>query len=407
MGKRFVTILIIVFILFSFTGCWSRREIEKLAMATIIGTDKVTIDGQDKWLISANMIKPRDLASQGPLGGNGSGSDKPTVLVSSIGATAWEAGRNLAARLPRREYISHANIFVIGERLARDGVDQIIDVILRSKDIRLNTWVLVAKGQALDILETEPEFEELLSQEVMGIVQNQPVASKVFTIDIKRFANQLITPGQDAVASCIEIFERKEEGQSQPGNSSDKGNGQKAVRLGGTAVFRKGKLAGWLNDEETKGYLYGIGRARQGIISLSVHELDKKDVAFAMTRASSRIVPRVEGDEISFIIDIKAEGDLQQHDDTRPIARPDVIKAVEQKAAHEIKALVENALNKAQNEFEADIFGFGNRLHKRYPQFWKQIQQDWREIYPDIKVTVNVEAKVRRTGMITDTPAVN
>ena len=407
MSKRFVTILIIVFILFSFTGCWSRREIEKLAMATIIGTDKITIDGQDKWLISANTIKPRDLASQGPLGGNGSGSDKPTVLVSSIGSTAWEAGRNLTARLPRREYIAHVNIFVIGEKLARDGVDQIIDVLLRSKDIRLNTWVLVAKGQALDILEIEPELEELLSQEIIGLVQNQPVASEAFTIDIKRFANQLITPGQDAVASCIEVFERKEGGQSQPGNSSANNSGQKAVRLVGTAVFRKGKLVGWLNDEETKGYLYGIGRARQGIISLSVHELDKKDVAFAMTRASSKIVPKVEGDEISFIIDIKAEGDLQQHDDTRPIARPDVIKAVEQKAAHEIKALVENALNKAQNEFEADIFGFGNRLHKRYPQFWKQIQQDWREIYPDIKVTVNVEAKVRRTGMITDTPAVN
>jgi len=405
MGKLFAKVFITVLILFTFTGCWSRREIEKLAMVTMIGTDKIIVDGQEKIQTSVTVIKPRDLASQGPLGGSGSGggSGKPTVTVSSIGATAWEAVTNLTARLPRRQYIAHANIYVVGEELAREGMGQLIDVFLRSKDIRLNTWILISKGRALDIIEVEPELEELLSQEIIGLVQNQPVASKGFAIDFKRFINQLIMPGQDAVASCIEIFERS---QSQKENSSNGESTRRAVRMGGTAVFREDKLVGFLDAEETKGFLYAIGRAKQGIISLSLHDHEEKDVAFAMTRTSSSIVPKINGDEIEFTINIYAEGDLQQHQDTMPVASPEIIKIIEEKAAQEIKVMVEKALNKAKKEFGADIFGFGNSLHKRYPQIWKHLEKDWREIYPDIKVTVNVHAKIRRIGMLTDTPSI-
>lgn len=409
MSKRLAALLITVLLLLSFTGCWSRREIEKLAMATVLAYDKVTVDGQEKWMVSANIIKPSALAGEGPLGGNGGGGgDKPALLVSGLGATIWEAGRNLATRIPRREYLAHANIIVVGEKVAREGVDQIIDDFLRSKDIRLNTWIFVAKGQAFDVLKTEPELEELLSQEMIGLVQNnQPDISKAFTIDVKRFVNQLITPGQDAAASCIEIFERKgETGQGKAQGGSSKDDAQKSLRLVGTSVFRKEKLVGWLDDAETKGFLYAIGKAKQGIISLSLHEHTKKDVAFSMSRTSSKIIPEVNGNEITFIIDIQAEGDLQQHEDTNPIANPETIKVIEQKVAQEIKDMVEKALNKAKNELEADIFGFGDRLHKRYPQIWKQVEKDWRNIYPNVKVTVNAKAKVRRTGMITNTPII-
>lgn len=409
MVKRFIAFIVTVLLVLSSAGCWSRREIEKLAMATMLTYDKVTVDGREKWMVSGTFIIPGALAAEGPLGGKGGEtSDKATLLVSGVGNTVWEAARNLSTRLPRREYIAHTNIIIFSEKVAREGVDQIIDAFLRSKDIRLNTWVLVTKGQALDVLKTEPEMEQLLSQEIIGLVQNnQPTVSKAVTTDIKSFINQLITPGQDAVASYIEIFKRDEEtGENKTQGSSTDDEPQKALRLIGASVFRKEKLAGFLDDLETKGFLYGIGKAKQGTISINVHEPDKNDVVFAMTRSSSKIIPKVDRDEITFIIEIFAEGDLQQHEDTKPIADPKTMKTIEERAAQEIKAMVEKALNKAQKEFEADIFGLGDRLHKRYPQIWKQVEKNWRDIYPDIEVTVKVDAKIRRTGLITDTPII-
>jgi spore germination protein KC len=410
MGRRSLALIILMSFLFSLSGCWSRREIEKLAIATVIAYDKVTINGQQKWMASAIIIKPSALGGKGPLGGNGGqGAKSPRLLVSSLGDTIWEAGRNLSTRIPRREYLAHINVIIIGEKLAREGLDKFIDDLLRSKDIRLNTWILVTKGQAIDVLRAEPELEELLSQEILGLVQNnQPAVSEAVTIDIKRFVNQLITPGRDAVVSFIEIFDRGgETSQAQEGkNSGSTVRGSQALRLRGSSVFRKGKLVGFLEDWETKGYLYAIGKAKEGIISLSMHGHTKKDVAFAMTRTRSKIIPRVNSEEIAFTIDIKAEGDLQQHEDTSPIASPENIKLIEQLAAQEIKHMVEEIVKKAKDEFNADIFGFGDRLHKQYPKVWNLVEKDWGEIYPDVKVTVDVEAKIRRTGMITNTPII-
>ena len=84
MVKRFIAFIVTVLLVLSSAGCWSRREIEKLAMATMLTYDKVTVDGQEKWMVSGTFIIPGALAAEGPL-------------------------------------------------------------------IRLNTWVLVTKGQALDV----------------------------------------------------------------------------------------------------------------------------------------------------------------------------------------------------------------------------------------------------------------
>ena len=45
--------------------------------------------------------------------------------------------------------------------LLREGVDQLIDAVLRYKDIRLNSHVLVTKGRAIDVLKSKPELEHL------------------------------------------------------------------------------------------------------------------------------------------------------------------------------------------------------------------------------------------------------
>ncbi|HHX24013.1 MAG TPA: Ger(x)C family spore germination protein [Thermoanaerobacterales bacterium] len=412
MYKHLLSFIIIVLLLLTLGGCWSKREIEDIAVVTIMGFDRVTVNGKDQWLLSRKILKPRNLAGESPLGGGQGGKgEEPGFIVSSIGDTISETARDASTRIPRQEFVAHANIIIIGERLAREGVDQLIDAVLRYKDIRLNSHVLVTKGRAIDVLKSKPELEQVLSQEIMGLIEtNQVAASKAFIIDMKGFINQLITPGQDATASYIEIFQRVGEGigdnLSEGSSTTADTGGEKTLRLRGTSVFKKNRLVGVLGDRETKGYLYAIGKAKHGIITLSVKGHEPKDIAFSMTRARSKIIPNVEDGNISFIIDIKAEGDFVQHEGTKSISHPESIREIEKAAADEIKKMVQETIKKAKVEYEADIFGLGERLHKTYPAVWRQVEQDWAEIYPSVEVAVNVETKIRRIGMISDTPVI-
>jgi len=66
-----------------------------------------------------------------------------------------------------------------------------------------------------------------------------------------------------------------------------------------------------------------------------------------------------------------------------------------------IEGEAEAALSKAR-ELKADIFGFGEALHRKYPGLWKQVRQRWEEeVFPEVPVSVEVTARLRRTEKLT------
>lgn len=409
-GKRVMVLLVVLALLATQSGCWSRKEIEDLAIGTALGIDRVEVGGRPKWRVAIQIVRPGEMGAGGGQRGGG-GQGKPVLLASSLGDTLEDAIINMKTRSPRQLFLAHANLIVLGERVAREGAHEVVDIILRERDLRLRVWVLVTKGEALDILRAEPELEKLPSEEMMGLITNtQPKVSKAFVVDVKDFINQLAAPGRDAVASKVQVFTPMEErptggGEPQAPRGMEK-EVKPAVRLTGAAVFRGDRLAGWMGDRETKGYLYVINEAEGGIIPVRIHGHQEKDISFMMTRSKSKITPEVRDGRIAFSVEIKAEGDLGEHQETLQIAKPGTIKSLEKDVTQEIKKMVEESIRMAQQDFGADIFGFGERLHKKYPKVWKEIEKDWRDIYPAVEVTVSVEAKIRRTGMIGDSPVI-
>jgi len=219
-------------------------------------------------------------------------------------------------------------------------------------------------------------------------------------VDLREFTEDLVTPGIDAVATGVEIFGVPEWKGADP--LIMQGEPVKAVRMHGLAVFRRDRLAGWLNDYETKGFLYITGRAKGGIIPVKVGGEEEREISFLMTRAKSEIIPRVQGDKVSIDVKIEAEGDLGENESPKPIATPEILKQVNKDVEGEIRRLALAALEKAQKDYGADIFGFGDKIHKTKPEYWRRVEDKWYDIYPDIDVRVQVKADIRRTGMIAE-----
>jgi len=61
---------------------------------------------------------------------------------------------------------------------------------------------------------------------------------------------------------------------------------------------------------------------------------------------------------------------------------------------------MEAVVKKAQEEYNADIFGFGNQIYKKHPGLWKKIGKDWDRIFPLVEVNYDVKVTLRRTGII-------
>jgi spore germination protein KC len=112
MRRRLLLAAAVVLLL---SGCWSRIEVNDLAIVDIIAMDR---EENGNWRISLQIVTPQRIAQPGGQGGQ-AGSRRPFLVVSDTGPTALDAIRKLQLQLPRRIFLAHANVILVGEALAR------------------------------------------------------------------------------------------------------------------------------------------------------------------------------------------------------------------------------------------------------------------------------------------------
>ncbi|MGI6686498.1 MAG: Ger(x)C family spore germination protein [Bacillota bacterium] len=402
-------IILLFFISIIISGCWSRIEVENLAIASAIGIDKVKGD-PGKILFSVSVLKPPKTGGGGGTGGmeGGSNGQIPGWVNFGQGNSVEDARRNLATTTAKRLFLGHSRIIVFGKEKAQEGIEDTLDFLSRNEGIRLRNWVLVAsEGTALDTFSIQPELTSILAEEITDLLTlSAPRASKSYAVALKDFMVDLTTKGKEAVLPLLEIREISPDaiGESQGNGSSQP---KKIARLKGVAVFKGDKMVGELGDTETKGFLWIIGKVKKGILTFEVENSETKKpvkVTVEMTRSNSKIEAKIIQGKPVAIVRIDTEGNIDEFSKTGTEITPKFIELVDQGYEEAIRKEVMLALNKCQQELESDIFGLGTHFHRQQLKYWKEnnLDERWPEVFPDVQVQVEVTANVRRTGLTSD-----
>jgi spore germination protein KC len=396
----------------------------------MIGVDRIVKDGKPLVLLSVLSLKlvPGGSSSTGT---NGSVVMPPTLgyATSAEGETIADAARNIALRSPRVLYLGHVQAIVIGERMAREGIQDVIDYGDRSKEIRYRTEVIACQGSALEALEAQPEYEATASTELSRMIENDPVRlSKVVPANLFQVVYDLMTPGKDAAMPGLSLQKPPERGssvrkgpasgeitldqQSQQGQTGQQDQdfnqllgveeGQhperKSFNVDSTAVFAGDKLVGWLNEEEGMGAMFITRQARSGEIPFAFRS-PEKNASYVFQRTSTSVKPVISQDGITFRVMIKGSGSLTEDRNAAiDLTKESDIKAAEQLIDEEAERHCQEAVTKCQS-LNSDIFGFGDLIHKTDPTFWKQISDRWRDYFPGVKVQVQADFTIENTGV--------
>jgi spore germination protein KC len=385
--KIFFLFLLLTLILTS--GCWSKKEVEELAIVSAIGIDREEINGKPKWRMTFQIFSPQASSTEGA---QGSQSGK-VWTVPSVGETLDDARMNLNTRTPRVIFAAHATSIVIGEETARTtNLTEIVDYLLRHKEFRLRNWLLVTKGTAFNMLAVKPELEQnVAAAELDNIIKKTSQRiSKATVMNVKEVAEAVASSGQDVITGLIE---------TEKSNLDSKDEQRQKIRLHGASIFSKDRMVGVFSDTETRGYLYIMGKAQQTSLPLTLGQSETPNVSISMINSKSKITPYFKDQQLSFKVDIYAESDLIEIQKFEHVT-PELLELLEHKAAQLIKKEAEQALAKAQ-ELSADIFGLGSIVYHKEPKYWKEIKDNWRDYFINLPVEINVKVDIRRTGMIT------
>lgn len=389
--KKLKIVLLMTMIIPGLAGCWNRIEVNDIAIVTAMGLDRME-DGNIR--LSLQIGIP---ASLGPIGaGGGERGRKGTFVISETGETITDAYRNLQEKIARRIFFSHSRVLIIGEKLARNGMSQIIDFLVRYEEPRIISLIMVTKGEAEESLKARTELENVSAEEVREL-SKLGVGLKT---SIKEFWESLITEGIEPVAPQLTLKPpgMKNKAESETENSST----EKIPALHGAAVFKQDKLIGWMNNKETRGLLWLQNRIDTGIITVNIpKEQGGGKISTKIVNATTNIDPKLQGNKLKIEVSVRSEIAVLENTSKMRLIDSREIELLQKNLKGEIEDRIQLALDKAQKRFHSDIFGFGRIVYQKYPKEWnKQYKQTWNEEFQELEVTIKPKVLVKRTSVI-------
>lgn len=381
--KKGIAFFMIYIIMFLTVGCMAKNEIEKLAVVVTFGVD-ITTDG--KYMVSTQILKTQK-ASPGGMGGS-KDEKQPTDVMAliSTGDTIPEAVDNLSKELGKKVVLSHVKFIVISEEVAKAGIAELMDFATREYQLRSNIVFLVTSGKASEIVRTTTPEDPIPANAIEAILDLQANYGYVPVTTTMEFANSLASKTASPIVGVISLH-----GDEQVG---------RVFKMIGIAVFKKDKLIGYMmGEEETRGVQWIRDKVKAGnIVMPSPH---KGNITIELISASSKVKPIMKDNKPIIQIIIHNKGTIRDMTGAfDPMKNPEILTWFEQMENEVIKQEIEKALYAAQKTFKADIFHFGEAIHRDYPKEWKNMEGNWSDIFPELEIEIQVYSSIQRTGVI-------
>ncbi|SFJ70898.1 Ger(x)C family spore germination protein [Thermoflavimicrobium dichotomicum] len=367
-------------------GCWDRIEVNDLILITAAALDKPE---EDKGVeLSIQVFIPR--GGGGEMSGmktEGSGGDENTFVRSAVGVTLADAMAKLQEKLPRRIFWGHNEVLIIGEELAKEGFREHIDFWMRYTEPRERADVFVSKGKAKEILMLIPKIERN-SSEVLRELAEMRTGIKVTVKDLA----QMLT-GESGTAALPWV-------EKLPSSNEEKDEKKSIGYIYGTALFKKDRMVGWINDRVTRGMLWLRNEIETALITVKPKEAEEGLVSLNLVKSNSQLIPQIQNGKWSMTVKIDTEVDVIQNTTNLEFTNPKFLQEVEKAVAKDIEDRERMALAQAR-EWNVDIFGFAETFHRKYPQVWKKEKDRWDQIFPEVEVKYETKVKVARLGLST------
>jgi spore germination protein KC len=368
------------------TGCWDRRELNDLAIVLGWGLD-LKKDGT--YIGSAQFAIPAKLGSSS--GGNGGASaGEGYLLETATGKSASDVSQNMQLKLSRRIFASHRRVIVMGENLAKEGLANITDEFSRNPEVRLRTDMFVVKGStAREFLSVPYPLENIPAIAPLKI--HESVGGTVSTT-FKQFLAEATADGSSATLPIIEL--------SNSGAEANNGEQQKAktFKITGRAIFNDDlQMIGILSAPEARDRFWVRGELMVNTLTVSVPE-GKGKVSFFGRKYKNKIKPSLQGDKIKFTISLSSKGVIRENNTNLDLRNYRNIKIIERALNKQVKRHVSQTVAHVQQEYSMDVFGFGETFHRKYPQEWKKIKDNWSTKFAEAEIVVHSDVRIEEVG---------
>lgn len=375
--KKFVLIIITLFILLISSGCYNYKEINDMAIVSSIGIDKD--NKNDKYIVSAQIMNSKESEDS---------EDSQITVYTKEGDTVHEALRNITLKSPRKLYGNHLSKIVLSEEVAKEGIDNILDIFNRITEVRNEFIITIVKeDKASDVLKVLTTTESIPAEYVkLSLKIADKTSGLTYATKLDEFISLYLKKGIDPVVPVLKIDKKEKKGTTI--NNITTTNPISKIVIEDLAVTNKGKLETYLKNEEVIGYNFLRNQIQKMIIPVKCDdENNYASILILKNKTKSNAAKKDNKYIINF--NINSEAIITEYNCKKDLTDEKVIKGLEKDTEKKIKRYIKKSLNK-QKETKGKFLGLERIIYLDYPKYKNE----------DYSVKYNAKVNLVRKGEI-------
>jgi len=369
-------------ILFTLSGCWDYKELNEYSVVSGVSIDKNEDEYETSILISNS---PKNNSS------DSNSSETQVVVYSGKGPSIFDALKDIGLVSPKELYFGSFSVLVISEEVAKEGINNVIDFFVRYPNARKNFYVVLAKDtKAKDTLKIMTPLTSFPSQNITDNVRSTTKLQGIIqTINFNDLLSKILNDGIELTVNCIKVMGDENKGSSK--DNLESSEPETYTKLGNLGIFKEDKLIDWADHDESLGINIINGHISEMYLDL---EFENGYVVIDSTSFSSEVSIELKDNKPVVNINLSGEARIIEVKGDFDLEDSDVIEKLQKKANKKIKEHVNKAINLAIKN-KTDIFGFGLKFFKEYPEYFKSVKKEWNKNLDKIEININSDLMLK------------
>ena len=432
-------VLLIIIPLILLTSC-SYTEPNDIAYVVAVGFDKADKNNYD---ITIQFARPTQISGGASEEGGKGGEIVENMVVRAPNIySAINVANNI---LSKKFSLSHTKLIVFSKEVAKSGLYELIDTMIRSEELRPDVYLAVAKDNAKDYLDSVKPVIEVNPAKYYYLIFEKNDSGGVPKSNLQRYYFEDKTEAQCSVLPLVSTAKSENKTQqsnsdteqknkqngsdSQGGEQSNEGqippenkltskakpnssefendvpnfsagevalqNTNKAEAMG-MAVFRDGKLSAELGGIETEIYNILLGTQKRAFISYATTTFPEP----VTLRVDRQRNPKyhISKKDKTIKINLYLESDIYSLPATFTGKDIDIFEKEAEKATSQA---CEKFILHCRDTLNTDILNLSNVAKRNFWTIPAYEKFNFKEKFKEFTITVSTELRIRRAGMKT------
>lgn len=352
--KKLLLLLLIPILLCS---CKESEQIDEIAFVKIIAVDKA----ENGFRVTAGIQQPKPKEGE---------MDKSKDCISVECETLSQGFNMLESATDKKVFFGQINCVLLGENMAKEGIVNTVDYLVRADELRFDIPVIVVKGEdAGKIIEDGSGNERHISDRITKMLESNYSTSSSGQVELSQLVEMLEDPFRSPYLPYIV-----------------KGENKGDFIIEGYCIFEKDRLLDFADKEKSLG-INLLNNQVENLVLIS--KADDKKVTLKIDDFTSKIKMR----EGVFYIDISFESEVIQADSSVEKFDMELTQKLIDYQNSEVKRIAEETLEYLKSK-KCDVSTFGDSFHNVSPKTAEGYMGCWGETFNHITYFIKVESKL-------------